>query len=112
MRAPALALALALPVPAVAGGFEGPDAYGRAVPDCAVLAAFGEACVRSGRVDLIRANVKRGGIFHEVLRTQPRVEYVQGRRCPYPTRPSDSVLSGGSGYIIGNHVRADLGCAF
>ncbi len=117
MRAQALALALVLPVPAMAGGYEGPGAYGREVPDCAAMAvradvSSGGTCVLDGRVVRVRDGVQRGGILYELLRDRPQVEYVHGRPCPYPTRSSDSALSGGSGYIIKNDSRAAIGCAF
>ena len=116
MRASALALALVLPVPVTAGGSEGPAAYARAVPDCAALAASdrltpGAVCVQDGRVIAIRRDAKRR-VFHGLLRDRPRVGYVRGRRCPYPTRPSDSPFSGGAAYIIKNDVRAEIGCVF
>ena len=110
MRAPALALAHALAAPAIAGGYEGPGASGRAVPDCVVQTASLKVCVPSGWM-ASRADVRRRGVLREVPRKRPRVEYVQGQRCLYPGRPGDSVVSGVSDYIIRDHVRADLGCA-
>lgn len=117
MRAQVLALALALPVSAVAGGYEGPGADGRALQDCTALAAAGRltpgvACVQDGRAVVSRGDVRRAGPFYELLRDRPQIEYVNGRRCPYPTRSSDSVFTGGSGYITKNEIRAVVGCAF
>lgn len=116
MRAQVLALALILPGPAVAGGYEGPGPDERALQDCTALASAsrltpGEACVQDGRVVASRGDARRGGPFYELLRDRPQIEHVNGRRCPYPTRPSDSVFTGGSGYISKNEVRAVVGCA-
>ncbi|WP_139214951.1 hypothetical protein [Palleronia marisminoris] len=60
----------------------------------------------------IRADVKCGSIFYEVVRKRGPVERDRGRRCSYLTRPSDSVFSSGSSYVIKSHERAGFGCVF
>lgn len=57
--------------------------------------------------------VDRGGRPQTVAGAGP--QRAQGGRrvvllCPYPHRPSDSVFSGGSGYIIKDDVRRARGC--
>ena len=111
MRRAALALAIACPASAFAGGYGGAVA----APECAVISARGQlslgaTCVQDGQ--LVVVSERRVGLFHGLLRDRPRVEYVNGRRCPYPNRPSDSPFAGGAGYVIKNDVRAIIGCAF
>lgn len=114
MRARPLGSALAFPV---AGASGGRGAYGRAVPDCATLAATGritprDASMQGGGDVAVQKDLMRGGLFNELPRDRPQVEHVRRRRFPYPARPGDSVFSGGAGYIIKNEIQVAIACAF
>ena len=117
--AAAAALTL-LPMSALAGGWAG------GVP-CEELAKAGQlhagaTCTRGAGVYSVDTAhegtvvngvlVQQQGFFYRLIRHRPATEVVNGRRCPYPHRPSDSVFSGGSAYIIKDTVRARIGCVY
>ncbi|QFU07861.1 hypothetical protein PARPLA_02149 [Rhodobacteraceae bacterium THAF1] len=108
------------PLAASAGGYSG-------APTCDELAAAGQLhagvrCTRGTGVYQVEAAqpgtvvdgvmVQRQGFFYTLLRHVPATEVVRGRRCPYPHRASDSVFSGGAGYVIKDTVRARIGCVY
>ena len=88
------------------------------VPLCSELAAIGALsagtrCLDQGQVMIVAENDQRKpGVFSRISAQRRPVEFVNGRRCPYPVRPSDSVFSGGAGYLSKNSVRRVIGCAF
>lgn len=102
MRVAAFGAAMMLALPAFAGGrgvvicpantVATYDRVGQA--SCVALSALNSG----GAVEVVVAEQRQGGFL------RPRV------LCPYPHRASDSVFSGGSGYIIKDDVRRANGC--
>ena len=109
----ATAVLVLLPLSASAGGYSG-------APSCAELAAAGQLhagaqCQRGAgvyEVESAHAGSGAQGYAYRLLRHAPATEVVYGKRCPYPHRPSDSVFSGGAGYIIKDTVRRRIGCVY
>ncbi|SPJ26268.1 hypothetical protein [Palleronia abyssalis] len=110
-RVAACILALGLPWAAFAGGYIGPSVYDDAQP-CGSATVVGVPCASDGQVIVAAPDPSGAGVVYRSVPGGALVEYVNGRVCPYPVRPSDSVFLNGAGYITKHQARVAIGCAY